>query len=203
MITGRGAVFCGLVTGWISYRTLRLTAGTNLLAVIAIIIAVVGGAAVTALLKDEVLFGWYAIGLVIDFLASFALGLGLYSKQVLQLWRMPPALRLSPRQVLLLRMLVMEGEGRVVSCTTREQHVEGRESSVHRRGQSSPRERCVWWQTWRCSGSMSGRAEQRDGNATAYRAASPKKRGASLCSHRQTKTITSLLTPRTHTGATR
>jgi hypothetical protein len=30
-ITGLGAVFFGLVIGWISYRTLRLTAGTNLL----------------------------------------------------------------------------------------------------------------------------------------------------------------------------
>ena len=90
-ITGLGAVFFGLVIGWISYRTLRLTAGTNLLSAIAIIIATVGGAAVITLLKDEVMFGWYAIGLVIGFLVSFALGLGLYGKQELQLWQMPPA----------------------------------------------------------------------------------------------------------------
>jgi hypothetical protein len=89
-ITGLGAVFFGLVIGWISYRTLRLTAGTNLLSAIAIIIATVGGAAVITLLKDEVLFGWYAIGLAIGFLVSFALGLGLYGKQELQLWQMPP-----------------------------------------------------------------------------------------------------------------
>lgn len=44
--------------------------------------AVVGGAAVTTLLKNEVLFGWYAIGLVIGFSASCALGLGRYGKQV-------------------------------------------------------------------------------------------------------------------------
>ena len=90
-ITGLGAVFFGLVIGWISYRTLRLTAGTNLLSAIAIIIATVGGAAVITLLKDEVMFGWYAIGLAIGFLVYFALGLGLYGKQELQLWQMPPA----------------------------------------------------------------------------------------------------------------
>lgn len=84
-LTGRGAVFFGLVIGWILYRTLRLTVGTNVLSAIAIIMAVVGGAAVTTLLKNEVMFGWYAIGLVIGFSASFASGLGLYGKQELQL----------------------------------------------------------------------------------------------------------------------
>ncbi len=90
-ITGLGAVFFGLVIGWISYRTLRLTAGTNLLSAIAIIIATVGGAALSTLLKDEVLFGWYAIGLAIGFLVYFAIGLGRYGKEELQLWQMPPA----------------------------------------------------------------------------------------------------------------
>src|SRR5258708_909665 len=74
-ITGRGAVLCGLVIDWISDRTLRLTAGSDLLPAIAIIIATVGGAAVSTLLKDERLFGWYAIGLVMSFLASLAGGL--------------------------------------------------------------------------------------------------------------------------------
>jgi len=82
-ITGLDAVSFGLVVGWISYRMLRLTAGTNLLSAIALIIATVGGAAVITLLKDEVMFGWYAIGLVIGFLVSFALGLGCYGKQEL------------------------------------------------------------------------------------------------------------------------
>ncbi len=90
-ITGLGAVFFGLVVGWISYRVLRLTAGTNLLSAIAIIIATVGGAGVITLLRDEVMFGWYAIGLVIGFLAYLGVGLSLYGRQELQLWLMPPA----------------------------------------------------------------------------------------------------------------
>ena len=90
-ITGLGAVFFGLMIGWISYRVMRLAAGTNLLSSIAIVIAVVGGAAVITLLKDEVMFGWYAIGLAIGFLVYFALGLGLYGKKELQLWQIPPA----------------------------------------------------------------------------------------------------------------
>src|SRR5260370_40170954 len=73
-ITGRGAVFFGLVIDWISDRTLRLTAGSDLLPSIAIIIATVGGAAVSTLLKDERLLGWYAIVLLISFLASVAGG---------------------------------------------------------------------------------------------------------------------------------
>ena len=90
-ITGLGAVFFGLVIGWISYRTLRLTAGTNLFSAIAIIIATVGGAAVIALLRSDVLFGWFAIGLMIGFLAYFGIGLWLYRGRELQLWQMPPA----------------------------------------------------------------------------------------------------------------
>ena len=121
-ITGLGAIFFGLVIGWISYRTQRLTAGTNLLSAIAVIIATVGGAAVVTLLKDEIMFGWYAIGLVIGFLVSFALGLGLYGKQEWQLWQMPHATAPITRQVPL-RMSRMEGEGWAVSCPTQEENV--------------------------------------------------------------------------------
>jgi CheY-like chemotaxis protein len=81
-ITGRGAVFCGLVIDCIWDRTLRLTAGSDLLAAIAIIMATVGGAAVSTLLKDERLFGWYAIGLVMSFLASLAGGLTTLRKEM-------------------------------------------------------------------------------------------------------------------------
>ncbi len=45
----------------------------------------------------------------------------------------------------------------------RRSSVEGRESSVHRRGQPSPRCRCAWWQTWMGSRSMTRRAAERDG----------------------------------------
>ena len=90
-ISGLGAIFFGLVIGWITYRTLRLTVGTNIFAAIAIIIAVVGGAAVTTLLKNDMVFGWYAIGLAIGFFACFGIGLRLYGRHELQLWQMPPA----------------------------------------------------------------------------------------------------------------
>jgi hypothetical protein len=90
-ITGLGAVFFGLVIGWIAYRMLRLSVGINVLSAIAIIIAVVGGAAVTTLPKGDVGFGWYAIGLVIGFFGYFAIGLSLYGRQELRLWLLPPA----------------------------------------------------------------------------------------------------------------
>src|SRR5215469_10169317 len=90
-IAGLGSVFFGLIIGWISYRVMRLAAGTNVLSAIAIVVAVVGSAAAISLLRSDVLFGWYAIGLVIGFLAYFGLGLWLYRGQELQLWQMPPA----------------------------------------------------------------------------------------------------------------
>jgi hypothetical protein len=97
-ITGLGAVFFGLVIGWISYRMLRLSVGINVLSSIAIIIAVVGGAAVTTLLKGDMGFGWYALGLVIGFFGYFAIGLSLYGRQELRLWLLPPAsATMSPR----------------------------------------------------------------------------------------------------------
>jgi hypothetical protein len=48
---------------------------------------VVGGAAVIALFRSDVLFGWYSIGLVLGFFAYFAVGLKLYGKQEVQPWR--------------------------------------------------------------------------------------------------------------------
>lgn len=68
-ISGLGTLFFGLVIGWISYRTLRLTAGTSVLSDIVIVIGAVGGAAVTALFRSDVLFGWYCIGLTLGFFA--------------------------------------------------------------------------------------------------------------------------------------
>ncbi len=74
-ISGLGALFFGLVIGWISYRTLRLTAGTTALSDITTIIGAVGGAAVTALFRSDVLFGLYCVGLAVGFFAYLGYGL--------------------------------------------------------------------------------------------------------------------------------
>jgi hypothetical protein len=89
-ISGLGALLFGLAIGWISYRTLRLTAGANMLSDIATIIGAVGGAAVITLLKDDVLFGWYGTGLAIGFFVYFAVGLILYGPQEVRPWQPPP-----------------------------------------------------------------------------------------------------------------
>ncbi len=90
-ISALGALFFGLAVGWISYRTLRLTAGANAFSDIATIIGAVGSAAVITLLKSDVLFGWYGTGLAIGVFAYFAIGLILYSKQEARPGQMPPA----------------------------------------------------------------------------------------------------------------
>jgi hypothetical protein len=90
-IAGLGAVFFGFVIGWILYRTLRSTSGASVLSDISIIIVAVGGAAVITILKDEALFGWYAIGLVIGFFTYFGIGLRLYGKQEVDPWWKPAA----------------------------------------------------------------------------------------------------------------
>jgi hypothetical protein len=85
-ISGLGALFFGLVIGWISYRTLRLTAGTTALSDIATIIAVVGGAAVTALFRSDVLFGLYCVGLALGFFAYLGYGVYTYGRQEVEPW---------------------------------------------------------------------------------------------------------------------
>ena len=85
-ISGLGALFFGLVIGWISYRTLRLTAGTSVLSDIATIVGAVGGAAVTAVLKSDVLFGLYCLGLALGFFAYLGYGVYVYGKQEVQPW---------------------------------------------------------------------------------------------------------------------
>src|SRR5262245_56932774 len=86
-ISGLGALFFGLVIGWISYRTLRLTAGTTALSDIATIIAVVGGAAVTALFRSDVLFGLYCVGLALGFFAYLGYGVYTHGRQEVEPWR--------------------------------------------------------------------------------------------------------------------
>src|SRR6266852_5312332 len=85
-ISGLGALFFGLVIGWISYRTLRLTAGTTALSDITTIIGAVGGAAVTALFRSDVLFGLYCLGLALGFFAYLGYGVYVYGKQEVQPW---------------------------------------------------------------------------------------------------------------------
>ncbi len=89
-IAGLGALVFGLIVGWMAYRILRLRAGASWLSDLIAILGVIGGAAVLALLRSDVLFGWYAIGLVLGFFAYLAVGLILYGKQEVQPWRLEP-----------------------------------------------------------------------------------------------------------------
>jgi hypothetical protein len=88
VIAGIGAVFFGLVIGWISYRILRVTAATTALADIAAIIAAVGGAAVITLIRSDVLFGLYCIGLALGFFAYLGYGIYAHGRQEVEPWRL-------------------------------------------------------------------------------------------------------------------
>lgn len=93
VIAGLGATFFGVALGWIAYRMLRLRASAAALSDFYAILGVLGGAAVIALFKSDVLFGLYAVGLVIGFFAYLAIGLLLDGRQELQPWRveqLPP-----------------------------------------------------------------------------------------------------------------
>ena len=86
-IAGLGAIFFGFAIGWIAYRILRQRASAAALSDFLTILGVIGGAAVIALFKSDVLFGLYSVGFVIGFFAYLAVGLMLYGKQELQPWR--------------------------------------------------------------------------------------------------------------------
>lgn len=83
---GFGVLCFGLVIGWISHRTLRLSATPIILSDVATIVEVVGSALVVALLKSDVLFGLYAIGLILGFFVYFLVALQLYGKQDMVPW---------------------------------------------------------------------------------------------------------------------
>jgi hypothetical protein len=85
-IVGLGATLFGFTIGWITYRILRLRAGAPWISDLIAILAAIGGAAVLALFNDEILFGWYSVGLIIGFFAYFALGWGLYGER--EAWRL-------------------------------------------------------------------------------------------------------------------
>lgn len=93
-IVGLGALFFGLIIGWMVYRILRHKAGAPWLSDLIALLGIIAGAAVLAFFRDNVLFGWYAIGLVVGFFAYFAVGVILFGKQEIQPWRLeqsPPA----------------------------------------------------------------------------------------------------------------
>ena len=89
-IVGLGAVFFGLTVGWIAYRILRHRVGALWPQDLIALLGIIAGAAVLAFFKDDVLFGWYAIGLLVGFFAYFAVGVILYGKQEVQPWRLEP-----------------------------------------------------------------------------------------------------------------
>lgn len=75
LVASIGATCFGVVTGYITYRTLARTTAPHI-SDIAAVIAAVGGGAVTAIFpaKESDAFGWYSIGL----LAGMALYLVLF-----------------------------------------------------------------------------------------------------------------------------
>ncbi|HET7641238.1 MAG TPA: hypothetical protein VFK47_21190 [Ktedonobacteraceae bacterium] len=85
-ISGLGAILFGLAIGWIVYRVLRSREGAAVLSDLITVLGIIGGAAVIALFKSDLLFGLYSLGLVIGFFAYFAIGLWLYGKQEVQPW---------------------------------------------------------------------------------------------------------------------
>ena len=88
VIAGLGAILFGVLIGWLAYWILRLRAGAFALSELVTLLGVLGGAAVMSLFKDEALFGWYAVGLVLGFGGYFAASLLLHGKQALEPWRL-------------------------------------------------------------------------------------------------------------------
>jgi len=70
-----GAAAFGVVTGYITYRTLRRVK-TSGISDIATVIGIVGGAAVTGIFpKDTDVFGAYGVGLAVGFFVYLAISL--------------------------------------------------------------------------------------------------------------------------------
>ena len=99
-IVGLGAMCFGLTLGWMTYRILRVTADPLWLSYLIPMLLIMGGAAALALVRNDALFGWYSIGLVIGFWAYFAVGLILSGTQEVQPWRLeqvPPTATIATR----------------------------------------------------------------------------------------------------------
>ncbi len=67
LVESIGAACFGVVTGYVTYRTLARSTASPQVSDIAAVVAAIGGGAVTALFpqRDSDAFGWYAIGLPI------------------------------------------------------------------------------------------------------------------------------------------
>jgi uncharacterized membrane protein YeaQ/YmgE (transglycosylase-associated protein family) len=86
-IAGLGAACFGLIVGWMAYRILRNRSGAPWLSELIALLGVIAGAVVLAFFRDDAIFGWYAIGLIIGFFAYLAVGVFLYGKQEVQFWQ--------------------------------------------------------------------------------------------------------------------
>ncbi len=95
-IAGLGVTFFGLIIGIFAYRIRLSRASAPAISDLIAMVGVVGGAAVLALLRNEVLLGWYSIGLALGFFASFAVEL--FEKQGVRPWRMSPIAPPSPSE---------------------------------------------------------------------------------------------------------
>lgn len=80
-VTNIGAFCFGIVVGWITYRTLRRNQAASGLSDIATVIGAIGGAAITALFRQDTgEFGCYCIGLIIGFFGYLVIALMLAGK---------------------------------------------------------------------------------------------------------------------------
>jgi uncharacterized membrane protein YeaQ/YmgE (transglycosylase-associated protein family) len=90
-IAGLGAVFFGLTIGWIAHQILRRKSGALWIQDLIALLGIIAGAAALALFRNEAIFGWYAVGLVVGFLASFVAGVILDGQKEVLPWRLKPA----------------------------------------------------------------------------------------------------------------
>jgi LPXTG-motif cell wall-anchored protein len=78
-----GAACFGVVTGYITYRTLARATAAPQVSDIAAVLGAVGGGAVTALLPNtgDDAFGWYSIGLLLGMAGYLALSVVFRGKE--------------------------------------------------------------------------------------------------------------------------
>jgi len=86
-ITGLGVTIFGLLIGIFTYQTRLSRASAPALSDLIALGGIVISAAVVTLLRDGGLFGWYAIGLALGLLASFAVKL--FGQPAGLSWRIP------------------------------------------------------------------------------------------------------------------